>query len=221
MATSSSVLTDGTRLSRTDRALLRLEAVLNLASGITIFALVLLAIANVLLRKLLNAPVPGYIDWTEQFMAVFAFLGLAYVQREGGHIRMDLLVGNLRGRVLWLFEWLSVLFMLLVVSALLYGTWFHFARSFDFSAPNWSTDSSVDLALPLWPAKLAVPVAMAILWLRLALQLWAYGRGLRLGGDAIVAVPLPEDPAEQASKEAASVGAVGAGDDLAGGKRHG
>jgi len=205
MSTTSSVLTDDTRLSATDRALLRVESVLNLASGFTVFALVLLAIANVLLRKFFNAPVPGYIDWTEQFMAVFAFLGLAYVQREGGHIRMDLLVGNLKGRILWLFEFMSVIFMLLVVTALIYGSWFHFARSFDWNAPNWSTDSSIDISLPLWPAKLAVPVAFAILWLRLALQIWAYGRALRVGAEAPVAVPLPEDPAEQANKEAATV----------------
>ncbi|MCK0167006.1 TRAP transporter small permease [Jannaschia sp. S6380] len=205
MATSSNVLTDDTRLSRGDRALLRVEAALNLASGVTIFALVLLAIANVLLRKLLNMPIPGYIDWTEQFMAVFAFLGLAYVQREGGHIRMDLIVGRLRRRMLWLFEFLSVVFMLLVTTALIYGTWFHFLRSFDWNAPNWSTDSSIDIALPLWPAKMAVPVALVILWLRLALQIWAYGRGLRTGAERIVAVPLPQDPAELASQEAASV----------------
>ncbi|MEM7490790.1 MAG: TRAP transporter small permease [Pseudomonadota bacterium] len=220
MATTSNVLTDDSTVSRADRTLLKLEKALNLAAGITIFALVLLAIANVLLRKLLNAPVPGYIDWTEQFMAVFAFLGLAYVQREGGHIRMDLLVGNLKGRILWLFEFVSVIFMAVVVTALIYGTWFHFDRSFDVSAPNWSTDSSIDIALPLWPAKLAVPVALAILWLRLVVQIWAYGRGLLRGGDRIVAVPLPENAAEQASKEAASVGALG-GDTPGGDTRRG
>lgn len=185
--------------------MLRFEAFLNLLSGIVIFMLVGLAIYNVLARKFLNAPVPGYVDWTEQFMAVFAFLGLAYVQREGGHIRMDIVVGKLRGRLLWLFEFLSVIFMLLVTTALIYGTWFHFDRSFSWTAPNFSTDSSIDIALPLWPAKLAVPFALTILWLRLALQIWAYGRGLRTGDDKIVAVPLPEDPAEQANKEAATV----------------
>ncbi|UWQ20404.1 TRAP transporter small permease subunit [Jannaschia sp. W003] len=205
MSTPSNVREDTTRLSRIDRAVLRVEAALNLGSGVVIFALVLLAIANVLLRKLANMPVPGYIDWTEQFMAVFAFLGLAYVQREGGHIRMDLLVGSLKGRILWLFEFVSVLFMLVVVAALVYGTWFHFARSFDWNAPNFSTDSSIDIALPLWPSKLAVPVAFALLFLRLLLQLWAYGRALRTGAAEPVAVPLPEDPAEQASKEAHAV----------------
>lgn len=205
MSTISSVATDGSRLSRLDRAILRVESLLNLASGLTIFALVLLAIANVLLRKFLNAPVPGYIDWTQTFMAVFAFLGLAYVQREGGHIRMDLLVGKLRGRVLWTFELVSTFFMMIVVTALIYGTWFHFLRSFSFDAPNWSTDSTIDIALPVWPAKLAVPVAFALLWLRLALQLWAYARAIRTGEDRPVAVPLVEDPAEQANKEAATV----------------
>ena len=205
MATTSSVQTDDSALSRADRAWLRLEEVLNLLSGVVIFALVVLAVYNVLGRKILNAPVPGYVDWTEQFMATFAFLGLAYCQREGGHIRMDIVVGALRGRVLWFAELLSVIFMLLLTTALIYGTWFHFQRSFDFDAPLWSRDSSIDIALPLWPAKLVVPFSLAILWVRLALQIWGYGRALRTGAEKPVAVPLPEDAAAHARHEAEAV----------------
>lgn len=178
---------------------------MNLTAGIVLFALVLLAVYNVLGRKFLNAPVPGYVDWTEQFMATFAFLGLAYCQREGGHIRMDILVGQLTGRPLWLAEWLSTLFMLVLTSALIYGTWFHFARSFDLGAPLWSRDSSIDIALPLWPAKLLIPISMSVLWVRLALQLWGFGRAFRQDASRPVAVPLIEDPATQANKEAHSV----------------
>lgn len=203
--TTSSVLTDASAVSRWDRALLKFESFLNLVSGFVIFALVLLACYNVLARKLLNAPVPGYVDWTEQFMATFAFLGLAFCQREGGHIRMDIVVGQLRGRTLWAAEWLGILFMLLLTTALIYGTWFHFDRSFDWSAPLWSRDSSIDIALPLWPAKLLVPFSMAVLWLRLALQLWAYGRAFRLNQTSPVAVPLIEDAATQANREAETV----------------
>ena len=94
-------------------------------------------------------------------MGFFAFLGLAYCQREGGHIRMDIVVSRLRGRGLWFAELLSVIFMLLLTTALIYGTWFHFQRSFDWAAPLWSRDSSIDISLPLWPAKLLVPVALA------------------------------------------------------------
>jgi len=203
---SSSILTDDSAVSRADRLWLRLERAMNLVSGLVIFALVGLAVYNVLGRKIFNAPVPGYVDWTEQFMAIFAFLGLAYCQREGGHIRMDIVVGRLRGRVLWFAELLSVIFMLLLTTALIYGTWFHFERSFDWTKPLWSTDSSIDIALPLWPAKLLVPLSMAVLWVRLALQIWGYGRALRTGADNPVAVPLIEDPAAQAAHEAETVG---------------
>ncbi|MEL6643554.1 MAG: TRAP transporter small permease [Pseudomonadota bacterium] len=202
---TSSVLTDDSALSRADRFWLRIEGFLNLISGVVIFALVILACYNVVGRKLFNAPVPGYVDWTEQFMATFAFLGLAFCQREGGHIRMDILVGQLRGRVLWAAEWLSVLFMLILTTALIYGAWFHFDRSFDLDAPLWSRDSSIDIALPLWPAKLLVPLSLAILWVRLCLQLWGYGRAFRQGGSHPVAVPLIEDAATQANKEAKTV----------------
>ncbi len=209
MALTSSVLSDDSTLSRLDRALFRLESALTLLGGLTIFALVFLAVAHVLSRKFLNAPVPGYVDWTEQFMAIFAFLGLAYTQREGGHIRMDIALSALRGRWLWLAELLSVIFMLLITTALIYGTWYHFLRSFDMQAPLWSRDSSIDIALPLWPAKLLVTFSMALLWLRLALQIWAYGRALLRGQARPVAVPLVESAAEQAEREALSVGAIG------------
>lgn len=205
MPFESLVPADATALSRFDRIWLRLEAALNLLSGIVIFALVVMAVCNVLGRKLFNTPIPGYVDWTEQLMAAFAFLGLAFCQREGGHIRMDIVVGRIRGRILWLAELLAVVFMLLLATALIYGTWFHFDRSFDLAKPLWSTDSSIDIALPLWPAKLLVPFSMAILWVRLALQVWAYGRALRTGASQPVAVPLVEDPASVTAHEAQSV----------------
>lgn len=202
---TSSVQSDNTLLSRLDRAFFKVESVMNLLSGIVIFALVVLAVWNVLGRKLLGMPVPGYVDWTQQFMAAFAFLGLAYCQREGGHIRMDIFVGQLRRRPLWLAEWLSTLFMIVLTTALIYGTFYHFSRSFDWSLPLWSRDSSIDIAIPLWPAKLIVPIAMVMLWIRLWLQLWGYGRGLRQGGDSPIGVPLIEDAATQANKEAETV----------------
>ncbi|APX88414.1 hypothetical protein BV394_00615 [Brevirhabdus pacifica] len=202
---TSSVLEDGSTLSRLDRLWFRFESMLNLLSGIVIFALVGLAVYNVLARKFFNAPVPGYVDWTEQFMATFAFLGLAYCQREGGHIRMDILIGQLKGRLLWTAEALSTITMLVIVTALMYGAYFHFERSFDWGSPMWSRDSSIDVALPLWPAKFLIPFSMGVLWLRLALQLWGYLRAWAENTATPVAVPLIESAAEIANKEAHTV----------------
>lgn len=205
MAISSNVLTDDSTPSVFDRALLRVESVLNLLGGVTIIMLVLLAVWHVVGRKLFNAPVFGYVDWIEQFMVVFAFFGLSYCQREGGHIRMDIVVMRLKGRMLWFAEWLSTLFMLILTIALVYGAWMHFDRSFDLARPLFSRDSSMDIALPLWPAKLIVPVSFAILAARLAIQLVVYTRALISGEERPAGVPLPEDPMEVAAREAVTV----------------
>ena len=101
MAGSSTVLTDDSRLSRIDRLYYRLEKLLTLLGGIVIMLLVLLATVNVLGRWIFSLPISGYIDWVEQAMAFMAFLGIAYTQRQGGHIRMDILVSHLHGRRLW------------------------------------------------------------------------------------------------------------------------
>ncbi len=202
MAGHASVLEDQSLLSRLDRHLLRLERIFALISGLAVFSLMVLAVVSVGGRNAFNAPLPGYVDWIEQAMPLIAFLGVSFVQREGGHIRMDILIGQLRGRALWLFELVSTLLILLLMLALVWGSWSHFDRSFDWSAPMWSRDSSIDIGIPLWPAKLLAPVAFSVLCLRLLLQVWGYGRALILGLPSPVAVPLIQDTAAQAAAEA-------------------
>lgn len=199
MAGAQSVLEDESFLSRADRLLYRLESFLTLVGGMVILLLVLMATANVLGRWLFARPISGYIDWVEQAMAFMAFLGISYTQREGGHIRMDIVVGHIHGRLLWLVEFFSTLFILAVTLVLIYGSWLHFYRAFTIG------DSSLDINLPTWPAKLVVPVAFSVLALRLLLQLWGYLRAFIRGDDRPVAVPLVEDAASVAAAEAEAV----------------
>jgi len=200
MATASLVLSDDSALSKLDHKLLKLERALALVSGLAVFSLMLLAVFSVTGRNAMNAPLPGYVDWIEQAMPLIAFMGISYVMREGGHIRMDIVVGQLRGRALYVVELITTLAVLLLMALLVWGTWAHFQRSFDFGAPLWSRDSSMDIALPLWPAKLMAPIAFAVLCLRLCLQVWAYTRAI-ITGNAI-AIPLIADAATQARMEA-------------------
>ena len=200
MATASLVLSDDSALSRVDHMLLRLERNLALASGLAVFSLMVLAVISVGGRNLFNSPLPGYVDWIEQAMPLIAFMGASYVMREGGHIRMDIVVGQLRGRALYLDELITTLAVLTLMVLLVWGTWAHFQRSFDFAAPMWSRDSSMDIALPIWPAKLLAPVAFGVLCIRLCLQVWAYARAILTG--RAIAVPLIADVAKQAQMEA-------------------
>lgn len=205
MAIGSAVLTDGSLLSRLDKQLYKLERILALVSGLAVFSLMILAVVSVGGRNTLNMPLPGYVDWIEQVMPLIAFMGISYTQRDGGHIRMDILIGKLRGRTLWGAEFITTLAMLVLMLLLVWGSWAHFDRSFDMSRPFWSNDSSIDIAIPLWPAKLLVPVAFSVLCVRLSLQLWGFARACVMGLETPVAVPLVQSAAAQAAEEAAHV----------------
>jgi TRAP-type C4-dicarboxylate transport system permease small subunit len=181
------------------------ETLLALIGGIAVFCLMLLAVVNVTGRHFFNSPLPGYVDWINQAMPIIAFMAIAYCQRLGGHIRMDILVGRLKGRTLWLAEMVSTFVMLLLMLLLIWGSFSHFLRSFDFAAPYWSRDSSIDIALPIWPAKLLAPVAFSVLAARLMIQIWGYARAFITGSEVPVAIPLIEDAATIAAKEAQSV----------------
>ena len=153
-----------------DFYLRRLERWLAFVGGGIIFLLVLLTTANVLGRWIFAAPIDGYVDWVEQAMAFIAFLGLAYTQRLGGHIRMDIVIRRLSPRRLWFAELISGACMWNMCALLLYGSWLHFLRAYQIG------DSSLDIELPTWPAKLVVPIALAVLLSRLTLQCVVYAR---------------------------------------------
>lgn len=199
MPSSTTIFEDQSKLSLADRSFFKLESALNLLGGIVIFLLVFLATANVLGRWLFDLSINGYIDWVEQAMAFMAFLGIAYTKRLGGHIRMDILVSHLHGRWLWFVELVSVILMLIITLFLIYGSYLHFLRAYTLG------DSSLDIDLPVWPAKLVVPVALTVLALRLMLQIWGYFRALRENSEQPVGIPLIEDAAAVAAKEAESV----------------
>jgi TRAP-type C4-dicarboxylate transport system permease small subunit len=188
----------GGLLLAVDRMLGRLENLFNDIGGLFIFALMWLTMAEVLGRRLFNSPVPGAIDYIEVGMAVFAFMGAAYCQRQGGHVRMDLLVANLKGRVLWFVEafaiFVAVVYIGIIVWASAQDAW----RSFDLG------DDTLDAHIAVWPSKLVVPVALALLEIRLLVNLWGYLRLLVLPNAepwAVPAVKHAEDVAQDQIRE--------------------
>lgn len=180
---------------RFDGWLRGLENAFNMIAAASILILMLLAVVQIVGRNLFNLPVRGFIDITEQAMAVFAFMGIAYAQRVGGHIRMELFLGKLSGRGMWIAEFIGVLGIWIVVVGLIYGSWFHFERSWSIG------DSTMDIAIPTWPSKLIVPVALGLLLLRLTLQLWGYARLIRDPQAEPLAVPVLADIESHAKHE--------------------
>jgi C4-dicarboxylate transporter, DctQ subunit len=193
--------TGGGALGAVDRTVHRIEKFTALLSGLGIFALMLLGVAHVLGRKFFNLPVPAYIDLVEIMMAFLVFMGISYTERLGGHIRMELFVSMLKGRWLALFETIGVVLGLGIVALLTYYSWTHAMRAYTLG------DSSIDAQIALWPSKMIVPLSLSLLFLRLCVSLWAYGRLLLDPSKPHVGFAEVIDPKEQALREAAAAGA--------------
>ena len=193
---AATVNTDSSVLSKFDTMLLRLESKLNLAGGIIVLFIVLFSVINIVGRGFFNQPFNAYFDLMGQSVPLIAFMGLSYCQRDGGHIRMDLFIGLLKGRALWLVEAVTSILTFLLISVLAYGAWLHAERSIKLG------DSTEDIGLIIWPFKLILVAMFIVLLCRLSIQIWGYGRLIFTEAGTPIAVPVIEDAEAQAQREA-------------------
>lgn len=177
-------------LKAADRYLMRLEYATAWLGGLTIFAVMFLVTAEVLMRRLFNNPIEGQVDFTMMSMIGFSVLCISHCYRQAGHIRMDLLQKMSGGRTSWFLELFATCCGLFLISVILPGAWTHFLRAYEFG------DTTLGVGLATWPSKLAACVGLGILWVRLVLELWVYGRLLINPTLEPVGVPLPPDPLE-------------------------
>jgi TRAP-type mannitol/chloroaromatic compound transport system permease small subunit len=169
-------------LRQADRVLSHAEDGLNLIAALAVFFLMFVGVAQIVGRTIFDFAIYGYIDWIEQASSLFAFLGIAYAQRLGSHIGMDLTM-NWQPANRWRVELFSAVMALLIASVLIWASFTNFLRAYAIG------DSSMDIQLPTWPAKLMVPLALSVLWLRLSLQICGYIRMMRYPDAEPIAVP--------------------------------
>lgn len=185
----------GGPLAQIDRLATPVENLANLLAAFAILALMMLGVGQIVMRSVFNSPISGYIDMVELSMASMAFLGAAYCQRLGAHIRMELFIGRLSGRALWVVETFATLVAIFIIAMLIYHSWGHFVRSYTLG------DTTMDAEFAVWPSKLLVPLAFGIWLVRLLIQLAGSIR-LAINPDLEpVAVILMKDVAEQAQDE--------------------
>ena len=182
-------------LVKLDKHFFSFEGLFNFIAGLVILGLMFLGVFQVIGRKVFNFPVPGYFDLVEFSMVVFAFLAISYCQKLGGHIRMEIIIGRFHGRTLWVLEILGVSIAIFIIGILMYYSYEHFLRAWTIG------DSSMNIEIPIWPSKLMVPFAFAMLTGRLFIQLAGYTRML-LHPDAVpIAIPMIETVDQQAQHE--------------------
>jgi len=191
----SSLSGGGALIDQADQKLSPVENLFNLVAAIAIVALMFLGVLQIVLRTVFNFPIEGYIDLVELSMASLAFLGAAYCQRLGGHIRMELLIGRLEGRTLWIAEAIGTVVAMMIIGILIWYSSEHFWRAFTLG------DTTIDAEYPVWPSKLIVPIAFTAWFLRLGIQFVGSVRMVIHPDAPQAGVILMKDVAEQARDE--------------------
>ena len=148
-----------------------------------------------IISRVMGYPWPGYLELSELSISIFAFLGVAYAQRVDTHIRMELIVGNLQGRLKWFVEFFATFFGFTIILILIRYSYLFAVDAYQIG------DTTYDYLYPTWPAKALVPLAFSIWALRLLLELFGYLRMLIFVKVDPFAIPVTKTPEELASEE--------------------
>jgi TRAP-type C4-dicarboxylate transport system permease small subunit len=134
-----------------------LNGMLGMASGL-LLVMTLMIGADVLLRNLGLGGVPPSNELSEDFLYLITLLAAPGLLRQGQHIRIDIVLRALPGRIGWLLEWIGDL---VGMACCLYFVWYG-ARVAAASFANGSL-SIKTLVLPEWPLLAPMPAAFALL----------------------------------------------------------
>jgi len=153
------------------------DRVEDLFAGLAQWALIVLlalVIFQIVARYALSEPVGEVVTVTETYlMPAIVFFTIAALQRNDGHVRVDLLYVNLRGRARQIADLLilvlSALFWSVVVYASAGETLFSFRMGYEVSK---------NFPVPLGSAIGLVPVGGTLILIRLVLQAAATARAL-------------------------------------------
>lgn len=145
-----------------------------LLSQASVFVLMLLGLAVVLMRKFTSYPFLGGINLCTFFLVGLVYLSLAQVQREKGHIMVDILIAALQdGGLKTVLAFIQLLFSLIITVIIGWASWDFALQSFEFR-------ERIDGApfYPLYPIKIVVAIGISLLLLQLVADLVNGFRGL-------------------------------------------
>lgn len=143
--------------------------------------LLVLVVVQVLTRYVLNDPLGEVVSITETYlMPAMVFFAIAALQRNDGHIRVDLLYVTFRGRFKQVID-----LVVFIASAAFWGFVVYASAGETLFSLRMDYEVSRTLPFPLWTALVVVPLGGALIFIRLLLLAVSTAMALRR--------PLPRD----------------------------
>lgn len=129
-------------------------------SALSIFAIVLLISANVLLRKFAQTNIPWAIEVSEYALYASTFLAAPWVLAKNAHIRVDVLTGRLTENTKARIEsWVNALGLCVSL------VFFYYGLQATWAAYSGNAIIFKELILPEWPLLAIIPFSACLLML--------------------------------------------------------
>jgi TRAP-type C4-dicarboxylate transport system permease small subunit len=130
--------------------------------AVSIFVMVGLTTADVILRYLFNSPITGAYEIMEFLPVGVAFLSFAYVQRTRGHVGLEIVVPRLPRKAALILE---IVGCILALGCLWAAAWQSGGEAWDaFVTGDYMGEI---VRVPYWPAKSVVALGFGLLCLTL------------------------------------------------------
>jgi TRAP-type C4-dicarboxylate transport system permease small subunit len=134
-------------------------------AGAFIVLIVLMILAQIIGRWI-GVIVPSTEDFAGYFLAASSFLALAYTFKQGGHIRVTLLVRHLNGRASKLF-----LLFALAILALIIGYGAYYASALVIESWQFGEMSQGYIAIPIWIPQTSMAAGLIVFFVALVDEL--------------------------------------------------
>jgi TRAP-type C4-dicarboxylate transport system permease small subunit len=148
-------------------------------SGWLVPIMMMLVVVDVFMRYVMHRPLMVSDEFSAYMLVALSFLGLAYTWREGGHVRIEVLVSRFRGR---LYDWVRLIGLILT---------FIFMIELDRAAYKMivyalkiNLRSSTWLMFPLFWPQLTVFIGFILLTLLLVIDIFRTGVKIQAGRKA-------------------------------------
>jgi TRAP-type C4-dicarboxylate transport system permease small subunit len=159
------------------RLIIKLAAALAVAAASFVMMMMLLTGADVLKRVLTGQSLAGTQEMTESLIVAVVWLGMAWAQHTREHVSVDIVTRRVGGRDAGAMRLAGQLIMLGLSLWMLWRTGGNAWNSFDTGEVRFGL-----LQVPMWPARLSIPLGLAAFVLVVLAQAWEQAQSLRRGG---------------------------------------
>lgn len=144
----------------------RVENLFARLSQLSLFVLLTLVVVQIFTRYVLNDPMAETVAITETYlMPILVFFAISALQRADGHIRVDVVYINLKGRTKQVCD-----LFIYIVSAVFWAIVVYASASETLFSLEMGYEVSKNFPVPMASALAVVPIGGALICIRLVLQ---------------------------------------------------